>query len=192
MMDKFDSKAPACNLPVFGLEDNGGVRVATNYHLCFSARLAAGAFVRLASSLVRPMVGDFIPPERAAAQWDSVTAAFPVAPWMGACPAGPDAGQQFGCSRVHSCWPVCVSVTRWCALALCRTDDTAVNDHDALAANEEILSPVRIPRFASDSMIGRHAASYGSGSSCNSQCRPERKRRIADLPMPFGGRVARP
>src|SRR5258708_27046508 len=87
MLDRSDRKRALLVLYAgFGLAPLA-CGLAPNYQMLLLARLAAGAFGGLASSLVTAMVGDFIPPARRGRAMGIVTAAFPVASVLGV-PAG--------------------------------------------------------------------------------------------------------
>src|SRR5258708_15085605 len=79
MLDRVDCKRALLVLYAgFGLATLA-CGLAPNYQMLLLARLAAGAFGGLASSLVTAMVGDFIPPARRARARGIATSAFPVA-----------------------------------------------------------------------------------------------------------------
>src|SRR5258707_702140 len=87
MLDRFDRKRALLVLYAgFGLATLA-CGLAPNYQMLLLARLAAGAFGGLASSLVTAMVGDFIPLARRGRAMGIVTAAVPVASVLGV-PAG--------------------------------------------------------------------------------------------------------
>jgi MFS transporter, DHA1 family, inner membrane transport protein len=87
VLDRFDRKRALLTLyGGFGLATLA-CGFASSHHALLAARLAAGAFGGLASSMVMAMVGDVIPPARRGRAMSLVGAAFPVASVLGV-PAG--------------------------------------------------------------------------------------------------------
>jgi len=108
-LDRFDRKRSLLTLYAgFGLA-TVACGLAPTYETLLLARLAAGAFGGLASSLVTAMVGDFIPPARRGRAMSFVTAAFPVASVVG-IPAGLWLAGHFGWHAAFFFLAACAAV----------------------------------------------------------------------------------
>ncbi|HYP16720.1 MAG TPA: MFS transporter [Opitutus sp.] len=83
VLDRFDRKHALLGLYTgFGLATLA-CALAPDYSTLLLARLAAGAFGGVASSVVTAMVGDVIPPERRGRAMAAVSVAFPIASVLG-------------------------------------------------------------------------------------------------------------
>jgi predicted MFS family arabinose efflux permease len=83
VLDRFDRKRSLLVLySGFGLATLA-CGLAPTHHLLLPARIAAGAFGGLASSMVTAMVGDVVPPTRLGRAMSFVMSAFPVASVLG-------------------------------------------------------------------------------------------------------------
>lgn len=154
LLDKFDRKRALLVLYAgFGLATLA-CGLAPTYHLLLFARLAAGAFGGLASSLVTAMVGDFIPPTRRGRAMGIVTAAFPVASVLGV-PAGLMLAGHFG-------WHAAFFLLAGCAVANLVLGSlalphlrTAVHGHEPWQQMKEIMTHgVHLRAFAVGAMLG--------------------------------------
>jgi predicted MFS family arabinose efflux permease len=154
MLDKFDRKRALLVLYAgFGLATLA-CGLAPTYHLLLVARLAAGAFGGLASSLVTAMVGDFIPPARRGRAMGIVTAAFPVASVLGV-PAGLMLAGHFGWHAAFFLLAGCVLVNLVVASFALPHLRTAVQDHEPWQQMKNILSHgVHLRAFAVGTMLG--------------------------------------
>jgi predicted MFS family arabinose efflux permease len=117
------------------------------------ARIAAGAFGGLASSMVTAMVGDVIPPERRGRGMSFVMTAFPVASVIGV-PVGLLLAGSFGWHApfflLGGCAAANLALATW-ALPHIRT---AVHDHNPARQMKEILSHgIHLRAFAVGSVL---------------------------------------
>ncbi|MBI2813898.1 MAG: MFS transporter [Opitutae bacterium] len=154
MLDKFDRKRALLALySGFGLATLA-CGLAPSYQMLLLARLAAGAFGGLASSLVTAMVGDFIPPARRGRAMGIVTAAFPVASVLG-IPAGLTLAGHFG-------WHAAFFLLAGCAVANLLLGSlalphlrTAVQGHEPWQQMKQIMTHgVHHRAFAVGTMLG--------------------------------------
>ncbi|MEI6105493.1 MAG: MFS transporter [Opitutae bacterium] len=154
LLDRFDRKRVLLVLySGFGLATLA-CGLAPGYQLLLLARLAAGAFGGLSSSMVTAMVGDFIPPARRGRAMGFVSAAFPVASVLG-IPAGLLLAGRFGWHAAFFLLAGCAVINlliAWLALPSLRT---AVHNHQPWRQMKEILSHgVHRRAFAVGSMLG--------------------------------------
>lgn len=154
LLDKFDRKRALLVLYAgFGLATLA-CGLAPTYHLLLLARLAAGAFGGLASSLVTAMVGDFIPPARRGRAMGIVTAAFPVASVLGV-PAGLMLAGHFGWHAAFFLLAGCVMVNLIIGSLALPHLRTAVHGHEPWQQMKQIMTHgVHLRAFAVGSMLG--------------------------------------
>ena len=154
LLDKFDRKRSLLVLYAgFGLATLA-CGLAPTYHLLLLARLAAGAFGGLASSLVTAMVGDFIPPARRGRAMGIVTAAFPVASVLGV-PAGLMLAGHFGWHAAFFLLAGCVVVNLIIGSLALPHLRTAVLGHEPWQQMKQIMTHgVHLRAFAVGSMLG--------------------------------------
>ena len=154
MLDRFDRKRALLVLYAgFGLATLA-CGLAPNYQMLLLARLAAGAFGGLASSLVTAMVGDFIPPARRGRAMGIVTAAFPVASVLGV-PAGLMLAGHYGWHAAFFLLASCAAVNLVVASLALPHLRTAVHDHQPWQQMKQILSHgVHLRAFAVGTMLG--------------------------------------
>ncbi len=154
LLDKFDRKRALLVLYAgFGLATLA-CGLAPTYHLLLLARLAAGAFGGLASSLVTAMVGDFIPPARRGRAMGIVTAAFPVASVLGV-PAGLMLAGHFGWHAAFFLLAGCVVVNLIIGSLALPHLRTAVHGHEPWEQMKQIMTHrVHLRAFAVGSMLG--------------------------------------
>jgi predicted MFS family arabinose efflux permease len=118
------------------------------------ARLAAGAFGGLASSLVTAMVGDFIPPIRRGRAMAFVTAAFPVASVLGV-PAGLMLAGRYGWHAAFFLLAGCAAANLVIASLALPHLRTAVHGHEPWQQMKQIMSHrVHLRAFAVGTMLG--------------------------------------
>jgi MFS transporter, DHA1 family, inner membrane transport protein len=154
LLDRFDRKHVLLVLySGFGLATLA-CGLAPGYQLLLFARLAAGAFGGLSSSMVTAMVGDFIPPSRRGRAMGFVTAAFPVASVLG-IPAGLLLAGRFGWHAAFFLLAGCAGFNLLLASLALPSLRTAVHGHQPGRQMKEILSS-RVHRraFAVGSMLG--------------------------------------
>ncbi len=154
LLDRFDRKRALLVLYTgFGLATLA-CGVATSYQMLLFARLAAGAFGGLASSMVTAMVGDFIPPHRRGRAMAFVATAFPLASVLGV-PAGLVLA---GWSSWHAAFLLlagCALVNLVIASLTLPHLRTAVHDHQPWRQMKEILAHgVHRRAFAVGTMLG--------------------------------------
>ena len=154
ILDRFDRKRALLVLYAgFGLATLA-CGLAPNHHLLLGARLAAGAFGGLASSMVTAMVGDFIPPARRGRAMSWVTAAFPVASVLGV-PAGLMLAGRFGWHAAFFLLAGCAVLNLVLASLALPHLRTAVHGHEPWRQMKEILSHgVHRRAFAVGTMLG--------------------------------------
>jgi len=154
ILDRFDRKRSLLVLYAgFGLA-TFACGLAPNHHLLLVARLAAGAFGGLASSMVTAMVGDFIPPARRGRAMSYVTAAFPVASVLGV-PAGLMLAGRFGWHAAFFLLAGCAVLNLVLASLALPHLRTAVHGHEPWRQMKEILSHgVHRRAFAVGIMLG--------------------------------------
>jgi predicted MFS family arabinose efflux permease len=154
ILDRFDRKRALLVLySGFGLATLA-CGLAPNHHLLLLARLAAGAFGGLASSMVTAMVGDFIPPARRGRAMSWVTAAFPVASVLGV-PAGLMLAGHFGWHAAFFLLAGCAVLNLVLASLALPHLRTAVHGHEPWRQMKEILSHgVHRRAFAVGIMLG--------------------------------------
>jgi predicted MFS family arabinose efflux permease len=154
MLDRFDRKRALLVLYAgFGLATLA-CGLAPNFQMLLLARLAAGAFGGLASSLVTAMVGDFIPPARRGRAMGIVTAAFPVASVLGV-PAGLMLAGRFGWHAAFFLLAGCVAANLVIASLALPHLRTAVHGHEPWQQMKDILSHgVHLRAFAVGMMLG--------------------------------------
>jgi len=154
VLDKFDRKRALLFLYTgFGLATLA-CGFAPNYQALLLARLAAGAFGGLASSMVTAMVGDFIPPMRRGRAMAFVTAAFPVASVLGV-PAGLMLAGHFGWHAAFFLLAACAAANLVLSSLVLPHLRTAVHGHQSGRQMKEILTHgVHLPAFAVGAMLG--------------------------------------
>ncbi len=154
ILDRFDRKRALLTLYTgFGLA-TFACGLAPNYQSLLFARLAAGAFGGLASSMVTAMVGDFIPPMRRGRAMAFVSAAFPVASVLGV-PAGLMMAGHFGWHAAFFLLAGCATVNLVVASLALPHLRTAVHGHEPGRQMKEILTHrVHLRAFAVGSMLG--------------------------------------
>ncbi|MDI1334801.1 MAG: MFS transporter [Lacunisphaera sp.] len=154
LLDKFDRKRALLVLYAgFGLATIA-CGLAPNYQMLLLARLAAGAFGGLASSLVTAMVGDFIPPVRRGRAMAFVTAAFPVASVLGV-PAGLMLAGHFGWHAAFFMLAGCAALNLVIASLALPHLRTAVHGHEPWRQMKEIMTHgVHLRAFAVGTMLG--------------------------------------
>ena len=154
MLDKFDRKRALLVLYAgFGLATLA-CGLAPSYQMLLFARLAAGAFGGLASSLVIAMVGDFIPPARRGRAMGLVTVAFPVASVLGV-PAGLILAGHYGWHSAFFLLAGCAVINLVIASLALPHLLTAVLDHKPWRQMREIMTHgVHLRAFAVGSMLG--------------------------------------
>ena len=154
VLDRFDRKRALLVLySGFGLATLA-CGLAGNYQMLVLARLAAGAFGGLASSMVTAMVGDFIPPSRRGRAMGLVTAAFPVASVLGV-PAGLMLAGHFGWHAAFFLLAGCTVVNLLVASLALPHLRTAVHGHQPWRQMKEIMTHrVHLRAFAVGTMLG--------------------------------------
>ncbi len=154
LLDRFDRKRALLVLYAgFGLATIA-CGLAPTYGTLLLARLAAGAFGGLASSLVTAMVGDFIPPSRRGRAMAFVTAAFPVASVVGV-PIGLVLAGHFGWHAAFFFLAACTLVNLVIGSLVLPHLRTAVHDHQPWRQMKEILTHgVHLRAFAVGAMLG--------------------------------------
>ena len=154
LLDRFDRKRALLVLYAgFGLA-TFACGLAPNYEMLLLARLAAGAFGGLASSLVTAMVGDFIPPARRGRAMAFVTAAFPVASVLGV-PAGLMLAGHFGWHAAFFMLAGCTAANLVIASLALPHLRTAVHGHEPAKQMKEIMTHgVHLRAFAVGTMLG--------------------------------------
>jgi MFS transporter, DHA1 family, inner membrane transport protein len=113
--------------------------LAPTFGTLLGARLAAGAFGGLASSMVSAMVGDVIPPTRRGRAMAFIGAAFPIASVLGV-PAGLVLAGNFGWHAPFFLLAGCAFVNLAIASRSLPPIRTAVEGHQPLRQMREILS----------------------------------------------------
>lgn len=148
VMDRFDRKRALLVLYTgFGLATLA-CGLAPTHHALILARIAAGAFGGLASSMVMAMVGDVIPPTRRGRAMSIVAAAFPVASVLGV-PAGLMLAGRFGWHAPFFMLVGCAAANLVLSSFVLPPIRTAVHDHQPLRQMREILAhPVHRRAFA--------------------------------------------
>lgn len=154
MLDKFDRKRALLVLYAgFGLATLA-CGLAPSYQMLLFARLAAGAFGGLASSLVTAMVGDFIPPARRGRAMGLVTVAFPAASVLGV-PAGLILAGHYGWHSAFFLLAGCAVINLVIASLALPHLRTAVHDHEPGRQMREIMTHgIHLRAFAVGSMLG--------------------------------------
>ena len=154
LLDRFDRKRALLVLYAgFGLA-TFACGLAPTYPMLLLARLAAGAFGGLASSMVTAMVGDFIPPARRGRAMAFVTAAFPVASVLGV-PAGLMLAGHFGWHAAFFMLAGCAATNLVIASLALPHLRTAVHGHEPARQMKEILTHgVHLRAFAVGTMLG--------------------------------------
>lgn len=154
VLDKFDRKRALLVLYAgFGLATLS-CGLAPNFEMLLLARLAAGAFGGLASSMVTAMVGDFIPPVRRGRAMAFVTAAFPVASVLGV-PAGLMLAGHFGWHAAFFMLGGCAALNLVVASLALPHLRTAVHGHQPGRQMKEILTHgVHLRAFGVGAMLG--------------------------------------
>jgi predicted MFS family arabinose efflux permease len=154
LLDRFDRKRALLVLYTgFGLA-TGACGLAPNFEMLLLARLAAGAFGGLASSMVTAMVGDFIPPIRRGRAMAFVTAAFPVASVLGV-PAGLMLAGRFGWHAAFFLLAACAAANLVLASLVLPHLRTAVHGHRPWRQMKEIMTHgVHLRAFAVGTMLG--------------------------------------
>lgn len=154
LLDRFDRKRALLILYAgFGLATLA-CGLAPTYATLLLARLAAGAFGGLASSLVTAMVGDFIPPMRRGRAMAFVTAAFPVASVVGV-PTGLMLAGHFGWHAAFFFLAACTAVNLLIGSLALPHLKTAVHGHQPWQQMKAILwHGVHLRAFAVGSMLG--------------------------------------
>lgn len=138
-MDRFDRKRALLTIYVgFGLATLA-CGLAPTHHWLMVARIAAGAFGGLASSLVTAMVGDVIPPERRGRATSFVMSAFPVASVLG-IPMGLKLAVMFGWHGPFFFLAACSAVNLVVAAFALPHIRTAVHGHEPVRQMKELLS----------------------------------------------------
>ena len=153
MLDRFDRKRAMLVLYAgFGLATLA-CGLARSYETLLFARLAAGAFVGIASSLVVAMVGDVIPPIRRGRAMSYVMAAFPVASVLGV-PAGLLLAGKFGWHAAFFLLGGCAAFNLVLASFCLPHLRTAVHDHQPARQMKAILSDgIHLRAFALGSVL---------------------------------------
>jgi DHA1 family inner membrane transport protein len=154
LLDRFDRKRALLVLYAgFGLATLA-CGFAPGYKTLLLARLAAGAFGGLASSLVTAMIGDFIPPARRGRAMGFVTAAFPVASVLGV-PAGLMLAGRFGWHAAFFLLASCSAVNLVIGSLALPHLRTAVHGHEPWRQMKEIMTHgVHLRAFAVGAMLG--------------------------------------
>ena len=154
LLDRFDRKRALLVLYAgFGLA-TFACGLAPTYPMLLLARLAAGAFGGLASSMVTAMVGDFIPPARRGRAMAFVTAAFPVASVLGV-PAGLMLAGHFGWHAAFFMLAGCAAANLVIASLALPHLRTAVHGHEPAKQMKEIMTHgVHLRAFAVGTMLG--------------------------------------
>ena len=154
LLDRFDRKRALLVLYAgFGLA-TFACGLAPTYPMLLLARLAAGAFGGLASSMVTAMVGDFIPPARRGRAMAFVTAAFPVASVLGV-PAGLMLAGHFGWHAAFFMLAGCTAANLVIASLALPHLRTAVHGHEPAKQMKEIMTHgVHLRAFAVGTMLG--------------------------------------
>ena len=154
MLDRFDRKRALLVLYAgFGLA-TVACGLAPNAHFLLFARLAAGAFGGLASSLVTAMIADFIPPLRRGRAMGYVAAAFPVASVLGV-PAGLMLAGRFGWHAAFFLLAGCAAVNLILGSIALPHLRTAVLGHEPWRQMKAIMSHgVHLRAFAVGAMLG--------------------------------------
>ncbi len=154
MLDRFDRKRALLVLYAgFGVATLA-CGLAPSYRMLLLARLAAGAFGGLASSLVTAMVGDFIPPARRGRAMGLVTVAFPVASVLGV-PAGLILAGQYGWHAAFFLLAGCALLNLIIASLALPHLRTAMHDHEPWRQMREIMTRgVHLRAFAVGAMLG--------------------------------------
>lgn len=154
LLDRFDRKRALLVLYAgFGVA-TFACGLAPNYEMLLLARLAAGAFGGLASSLVTAMVGDFIPPARRGRAMAFVSAAFPVATVLGV-PAGLILAGHFGWHAAFFLLAGCAVLNLLIASLALPHLRTAVHGHEPAKQMKEIMTHgVHLRAFAVGTMLG--------------------------------------
>lgn len=154
VLDRFDRKRALVVLYAgFGLATLS-CGLAPSHRVLLLARLAAGAFGGLASSMVTAMVADFIPPDRRGRAMSLVTAAFPVASVLGV-PAGLMLAGRYGWHAAFFFLAACSAVNLVIAALALPQLRTAVHDHRPWRQMQEILAhAVHRRAFAVGTMLG--------------------------------------
>lgn len=139
VLDRFNRKRSLLALYAgFGLATLACALAPTHGALLI-ARLAAGAFGGLASSMVAAMVGDVIPPTRRGRAMSWVGAAFPLASVLGV-PAGLMLAGEYGWHAPFFLLAACAAGALVLASVALPPIQTAVHDHQPLRQMREILS----------------------------------------------------
>jgi predicted MFS family arabinose efflux permease len=154
VLDRFDRKRAMLILYAgFGLATLA-CGLAPTYAALLLARLAAGAFGGLASSMVTAMVGDFIPPMRRGRAMAFVTAAFPVASVVGV-PTGLMLAGHFGWHAAFFFLAACTAINLLIGSLALPHLKTAVQGHQPWQQMKAILwHGVHLRAFAVGSMLG--------------------------------------
>ena len=154
LLDRFDRKRALLVLYAgFGLATLA-CGLAPSYKLLLFARLAAGAFGGLASSMVTAMIGDFVPPARRGRAMGLVTAAFPVASVLG-IPAGLMLAGRFGWHAAFFLLAGCAAMNLVVGSLALPHLRTAVLDHQPWRQMKEIMSHgVHLRAFSVGTMLG--------------------------------------
>jgi predicted MFS family arabinose efflux permease len=153
VLDRFDRKRALLTLYAgFGLATLA-CGWAPNHHALLAARLAAGAFGGLASSLVTAMVGDVAPPSRRGRAMGYVMAAFPVASVLGV-PAGLLLAGKFGWHAAFFLLGCCAALNFIVASFGLPHLKTAIQNHQPARQMREILSHgLHLRAFATGSVL---------------------------------------
>jgi predicted MFS family arabinose efflux permease len=139
VLDRFDRKRALLFLYCgFGLATLA-CGLSPSYSALLCARIGAGAFGGLASSMVMAMVGDIVPPARRGRAMSWVGAAFPVASVLGV-PAGLTLAGHFGWHAPFFLLASCAAGNVVLASLVLPAIRTAVHDHQPLRQMREIIA----------------------------------------------------
>jgi DHA1 family inner membrane transport protein len=139
ILDRFDRKRSLLVLYTgFGLATLA-CGLAGTYATLLIARLAAGAFGGLASSMVMAMVGDVVPPTRRGRAMSLVSAAFPVASVLGV-PAGLFLAGRYGWHAAFFLLAGFAALNLLLGSVVLPAIRTAVHGHEPLRQMKEIVA----------------------------------------------------
>ncbi len=138
-LDRFDRKRSLVTLYAGFVLATLACGLAPTHFALLLARVAAGAFGGLASSMVMAMVGDIVPPERRGRAMSLVGTAFPVASVLGV-PAGIALSGSYGWHAPFFLIVTCGTLILALAGLALPPIRTAVQGHEPLRQMGEILS----------------------------------------------------
>jgi MFS transporter, DHA1 family, inner membrane transport protein len=139
ILDRFDRKRSLLFLYTGFAIATIGCGLAPTHHWLMLARIAAGAFGGLSSSMVMAMVGDVIPPVRRGRAMAFVGAAFPVASVLGV-PAGLKLAAMYGWHAAFFLLAGFAAINLVLGSIVLPHIRTAVTDHQPWKQMGEILS----------------------------------------------------